>query len=67
MIKQVGGKWRRLCRRANDWMRAMDVDPMEDLHSRIRRLELCVSIRSKRKATPACTTRRFLTPGGGES
>jgi hypothetical protein len=43
MIKRIAEKWRGFWRTANDWILAMDVDPLEDLRSRIRRLELAVS------------------------
>jgi len=39
MIRQIGEKWRDLWKAANNWALAMDVDPLEDLSRRVRRLE----------------------------
>jgi hypothetical protein len=39
MIKQLGETWRGFWRKANNLALAMDADPLEDVHRRIRRLE----------------------------
>jgi hypothetical protein len=32
MIRKVIEKWRELWKASNNWLLAMDVDPLEDLH-----------------------------------
>jgi hypothetical protein len=39
MIKQIGETWRSFWRMANKFALAVDADPLEDIHRRIRRLE----------------------------
>jgi hypothetical protein len=54
MIKQIGEKWTAFWRTSNNWVLAADVDPLEDLHTRVRRLELAVfqSQRGKEPGRP---------------
>jgi hypothetical protein len=40
MTQSVGEKWRSFSRSANRLLLAMDVDPLEDIHRRLRQLEL---------------------------
>jgi hypothetical protein len=42
MIKQISDKLRGFWHVANNWALAMDVDPLEDIHHRVRRLETAV-------------------------
>jgi hypothetical protein len=39
MIEQIAGKWKRFRQMVNNWILAMDADPLEDIHTRLRRLE----------------------------
>jgi hypothetical protein len=39
MIQQLGEKWPYFWRRTNRLLLAMDVDPLEDIHRRLQRLE----------------------------
>jgi hypothetical protein len=39
MIKQIGERWRGFWRMANNLALAMDADPLEDIHRRVRQLE----------------------------
>jgi hypothetical protein len=39
MIQQLGEKWRSFWRRTNRLLLAMDADPLEDIHRRLRQLE----------------------------
>jgi len=42
MIKQIGQTWRGFWRMASNRALAMDADPLEDIHRRVRRLEAAV-------------------------
>jgi hypothetical protein len=39
MIEQIVGKWKGFRQMVNNWLLAMDADPLEDIHNRVRRLE----------------------------
>ena len=39
MVQQLGNKWRNFWHRVNALFLAMDADPLEDIHRRLRRLE----------------------------
>jgi hypothetical protein len=39
MIQELGEKWRDFWHRASRLLLAMDVDPLADIHRRLRRLE----------------------------
>ena len=42
MIKPISQKWKSFRQRINNWLLTMDADPLEDLHSRVRRLEATI-------------------------
>ena len=46
MIQRLGEKWRSFWRRTNRLLLAMDVDPLEDIHRRLRQLETASSAQS---------------------
>jgi hypothetical protein len=39
MINHIGKKWRDIWTAVNNWVLAIDVDPLEEIRLRIRRLE----------------------------
>jgi hypothetical protein len=43
MTKQFGEKWRSLWRSTREFLLAMDADPLEDIHRRVRQLETAYS------------------------
>jgi hypothetical protein len=63
MIKQIREKWMGFWRMANTWALAMDADPLEDIHRRVRRLEAAFSQSESgpEPATPTRSTRPRIT------
>jgi hypothetical protein len=43
MIKPISQKWKSFRQTVNNWLLTMDADPLEDLHCRVRRLEVAIS------------------------
>jgi hypothetical protein len=43
MNKLIGQKWKRFRQIINNWLLTMDADPLEDMHRRVRRLEVAIS------------------------
>jgi hypothetical protein len=39
MIEQIGDRWKGFRQMVNNWLLTMDADPLEDIHSRVRRVE----------------------------
>jgi hypothetical protein len=58
MIQRLGEKWWSFWRRANRLLLAMDVDPLEDIHRRLRQLEAASSAQSTNRhcAAPSRST-----------
>jgi hypothetical protein len=47
MIKQINETWGTFWRTAKNWALMMDADPLEDVHSRLRRLEAAGCVESR--------------------
>jgi hypothetical protein len=63
MIRELGEKWRYFWRRTNRLLLAMDVDPLEDIHRRLQRLEAAnLTPKVSRHCTPPPGSTR---EGGG--
>lgn len=52
MVKQITEMWKRFWRTANNWALMMDDDPFEDIHRRLRRLEVAASLQSAEGRKP---------------